>query len=260
MNTTSVLVALCLFASGPASAEVRLKAGLATIPGSFNYSTMHAATGTFTEKTEPFRLGATAIRGQVVESFGGGFEGGVEVGGGIPFQKPALDQTVLYEPATGGANILDGDSTVGIVTPVELLATCGWSGKAGPGTAGLSVGAGMMLVFISSRSTDTWWNTPVGPRSVKYTTADSEFAKVTSWSNDSLALPVIEATPAYRLDLGNGCRLGLEAPLGFVGKRSLSGARTAPLWSTAGTQIATPVTEVGGFVWNVLLVYSHGLN
>lgn len=246
-----------ILAAAPGEAGVRIKLGLATIPGSFRYGTLHAATGEVTESTEPFRLGATAIQGEATGALGGGFEAGVELGGGIPFQRPALDHTVLFEPAAGGTNLYEGDSTVGLVTPVPLLAKIGWSGPAGPGTIGCTIGGGMMLVFVSSRSIDQWWDTPLGPNTNKFTAADTPYARVTAWRNDSLALPVIQAAPAYRLRLGGGHQVGLEVPVGFIGRRSLSGSRTEPLSLAPVTAAGDPVTALGGFVWNVLLVYTR---
>jgi hypothetical protein len=220
---------------------------------------MDAATGTFEQKSMTFRLGTIALHGEIAAPIAERFSLGTEIGIGVPFQKPEFDHTFLYLPPAGAPNILEGDYTVGAITTLPLMVKLTWKAPVHKGEISVSLGGGAVLMMIGSETTDQWWTDGSTPNANKLSAGNTRFARVISYGNDTIALPVLQVAPAYSFGLSERTVAGIEIPLALAARRSVSGEKTDPFSALATTNGSLPITELGGFIWNVLFTISAKL-
>jgi len=264
-----LVTALFMLASSSSrSASLSVKTGLETISGNFSYVQGHLPVypfpvphfDTFKNVDKSFTVGALGISAELDEPVAEKCFVGVALSGGIPFMSFPFKMSDLIDPDPGVENIDEGDESRGNIAMAKMMLKGGYRASMGPGEASLTLGAGMVLYSLTWKQVDQWWDNGSGVIApFKLVSSATKYATITTYSNSTATVPVVEAAPGYHIKIGDNYRIGLEVPVSLSAKQKLTGIVTSPAESIIGIFPANcnaPVVEVGGFSWAAYLVFA----
>lgn len=201
---------------------------------------------------------------KVNDMFSIGFSLGASMPGDVTF-----NDADMVTPPAGVINWKTGDTVKFEFMQIPLLARAALNMAAGPGEASLGLGAGVVIISMSTETTDQQWSdgTAGGGEQADQDAAHTAAAgKEIFKTSGAVGLFAFEITPGYHYKLNDKSSIGIDIPLTITSDTEVTVDReddpkqfASPVVNAANPDYTSGFLrnlDLGGFNWGVRLVYS----
>jgi len=251
-------IAIAFAVASSAGANTSVKLGYSSLPVKVLYNIQNITTGVMTNGSEALSAGVLNISGESMTKVNDMLSIGLEVTAGAPMGEAKQDLTKQLTdlPAGSTEDPFEGDSSTFKVATLGAMAKAKLGMAAGPGTVGLGIGAGTVIVSLLGTDVDTVWSGFGG--TYKTAASDTVVSKTTTYSVNIAPVFVLSIAPSFDMTLSDTDSVGVEIPLNLLSTTRVGNDNDSTVPATVGDD--NPLkdgAEIGGFSWGINVAYTR---